>query len=159
MYAAVTLLIATCSLVSGFPQKRPVCQPLWVLWYSYCHDAACLTLASYPAPLPPHFQCGCLSLKVPPKSQISWVEELLLFSNYYGVLMVFVDKFTVWFVDPCFPLALCPIKTPFPGLHEIQCFGAVRREKGQKGNWVFWSMLWTYLKPTARGNKNYYVSF
>lgn len=43
--------------------------------------------------------------------------------------MIFVDKFTLQFVDPCFPSTPCLLKAPLPGLQEVQGFGAVRSEK------------------------------
>lgn len=137
IYALVTLLIATCSIVLGFHQRWPICQPLWALWYSHFHKAACfmLVINSYLVPLPTYFQLGSLSRLAPPKSEISWVEELLLCQKHCGVPLIFVDKFILQFVDLCFPSAPCPIKAPLPGLYEVQGFGAVRWEKGRKGNW------------------------
>jgi len=137
MYAVVTLLIATCSVVLGFPQRWPIFQPLLVLWYSHFHEAACLTwvINSYPATLPTYFQHGSLSFLAHPQSEISWVEELLLFQKHCSVPAIFVDRLNLWFVDWCFSSAPCPIKTPLPGLHEVWGFGAVRWEKGRKGDW------------------------
>lgn len=99
-----------------------------MLQYSCFHKAACLTLVinSYLAPLPTYFQRGSLSLLTLPKSEFSWVEELLLFQKHHGIPVIFVDKFTLQFVDPCFPSAPCPINAPLPGLYEVQGFGAVR---------------------------------
>lgn len=85
-----------------------------------------LVINSYLVPLPTYFQLGSLSRLAPPKSEISWVEELLLCQKHCGVPLIFVDKFILQFVDLCFPSAPCPIKAPLPGLYEVQGFGAVR---------------------------------
>lgn len=129
MYAVVTLLIATCSVVSGLPQRWPISQPLWVLWYSCFHEAACFTLVIVS-------QLFCLLIFSVAVSHF-WpllnqrfpgLKNCCFFKN----TVIFVDEFTLQFCRPIFSLC-CPIKAPLTGLYEVQGFEAVRWEKGNWG--------------------------
>lgn len=46
--------------------------------------------------------------------------------------MIFVDKVTLQFVEPCFFSTPCPIKAPLPGLDIIQGLGLSDEKKEEK---------------------------
>lgn len=77
--------------------------------------------------------------------------------------MIFVDKFTLQFVDPCFPSAPCPTKAPLAGMKKFRVLGLSDEKKEEQeieGCLVHaMNLPWTFPQVTAGGNMSYCFSF
>lgn len=67
-----------------------------------------------------YIQCGCLWILTSGASYIwdflGW--RIVTFSKTLWCV-IFVDKFSLWLVDPCFTSAQFPIEAPLPGLAKV----------------------------------------